>query len=155
MPGPLPTGKAVRRNAPTIPTTRLPVSGRKGRAPNPPDWVTLGEAGAAFWAWAWKQPQALAWDTGTRPALARRAMLEDLFMAAAAVGDRVEGLLSRMESLDVQLGLTPKAMAQLRWQIVADEEQAPDVSDEVAAKKAERQRRAQEIRAAASADAAR
>jgi hypothetical protein len=37
----------------------------------------LGEAGAAWWAWAWKLPQATAWDAGALYGLARRAQLED------------------------------------------------------------------------------
>lgn len=75
MPGPLPDASRRRRNAPSIPTTKLPVSGRKGRPPNPP--YELGAAGRAWWRWAWGLPQAMAWDSGALYALGRRAQLED------------------------------------------------------------------------------
>ena len=54
MPGPLPTDDKRRRNAPTIPTTKLPAAGRKGRVPKVPPAYTLGDAGAAWWKWAWR-----------------------------------------------------------------------------------------------------
>lgn len=38
----------------------------------------LGDAGAAWWAWAWSTPQAKRWDEGALYTIARRACLEDL-----------------------------------------------------------------------------
>lgn len=76
-PGPLPGTQTRRKNAPTIPTTRLPAGGRKGRPPNLPAGYKLGEAGQNWWRWAWATPQAAAWDTGSRYTIARRAQLED------------------------------------------------------------------------------
>ncbi len=77
--GPLPKepSKRRRRNSPTIPSTNLPVGGRKGRAPGVPKAYKLGKAGRAWWAWAWKLPQATAWDSGALYVIARRAQLED------------------------------------------------------------------------------
>lgn len=145
--GPLPDPNARRRNAPTIPTTKLPAGGRKGRAPNPPDWVELGTAGTAWWKWAWRTPQAAAWSKGDLVMIARRASLEDdmslindadTFDVLDALGDEdgaalkfMIGRLVAMASgrlaiakemlqLDDRLGLTPKGMASLRWTIVAD-----------------------------------
>jgi hypothetical protein len=77
MPGPLPSPNARRRNAPTIPTTNLPAAGRKGRPPRPPAGYRFGEAGEQWWKWAWRLPQAAAWDAGALYHLARRAQLED------------------------------------------------------------------------------
>lgn len=77
MPGPLPNEKARRRNAPTIPTTDLPASGRKGPAPKAPAAYPLKTAGKAWWKWAWSLPQACAWDDGSLYVAARRASLED------------------------------------------------------------------------------
>lgn len=77
MSGPLPKPQSRRRNPPTIPTTSLPVSGRKGRTPRVPSEYKLGDAGRAWWKWAWGLPQAMAWDSGSLYALARRARLED------------------------------------------------------------------------------
>ena len=75
--GPLPTKNPRRRNAPTVPTTNLPARGRTAAVPKPPAGVELGRAARAWWAWAWKTPQAAAWSAGDAYALARRARLED------------------------------------------------------------------------------
>src|SRR4051812_30418000 len=88
MPGPVPQPTRRRTNAPTIPTTNLPPAGRSGPVPKLPAWVTLEAAGSAWWAWAWKSPQAAAWNKGHEPVVARRAALED---DLATVGE-VEGL---------------------------------------------------------------
>jgi hypothetical protein len=117
MPGPLPDPASRRRNAPTIPTTRLAASGRSDPAPACP--YDLGEAGSAWWAWAWALPQALAWSVGDLYAVARRARLEDEAEPSVA-------MLRTMTELDGKLGLTPEAMAKLRWQIVSDQ---PAVAD--------------------------
>jgi hypothetical protein len=145
MPGPLPNPEKRRRNAPTIDTSELPVDGRKGRAPACP--LELGGAGARWWAWAWRLPQATRWDDGSLYFVARRAVLED-HVAALSFGDsldlgdlfdegnreaqkRVEWalnqlrrnaagettLMKEMRELDNRLGLNPKAMAELRWSV--------------------------------------
>src|SRR4051812_41538619 len=75
MPGPLPSPQTRRRNAPTIAGTELPAEGRKGRTPKCP--YELGPAGATWWKWAWRLPQATRWDAGSMYAVARRAQLED------------------------------------------------------------------------------
>lgn len=170
--GPLPNPKRRRRNAPTIPTTQLPVSGRQGPAPAVPSWIKLEKSGRAWWAWAWSTPQAVAWgdSVGQEPIVARRAQLEDDLdaleqikgldldwldqedyesakalrivknVARLAIG-RLQ-VLAAMKDLDNQLGLTPQAMARLRWTIVADPVEDADVpvstpaaSDELAEKR--------------------
>jgi hypothetical protein len=168
--GPLPDPKHHRRNAPTIPTTNLPAGGRQGPAPRiPKGSVELGAAGRAWWRWAWSTPQAAAWDAGSFQVVLRRARLEDAValleefdlgeppsdpaevpeyletlkwviqvLKGAATG--VLGVMREMRELDDRLGLTPKAMAQLRWSIVAEEE--PErVAVEVVDRLAERRRR--------------
>ena len=160
-PGPLPGANTRRTNSPTIPTTRLPAGGRKGRPPNPPEGYNLAEAGRNWWKWAWGTPQACAWDPGAKYAVARRARLEDdlavigefdphaldWFFSSLELSDekavqeamrelgRIIGDLQRlaggklaiekeMRELDKRLGLDPKALAELRWVIVADEQPA-------------------------------
>lgn len=112
----------------------------------PPDCpYDLAEAGSAWWAWAWRTPQAVRWDASATYTIARRAQLEDEFAALDfrdelealdlfADGDeeaarRVEWALSalrraavgsvvlskEMRELEAQLGLGPKAMAALGW----------------------------------------
>lgn len=143
--GPLPDENRVRRNAPTIPTTQLPASGRKGPAPTPPVGAGLGAAGKRWWKWAWSTPQAAAWASGHEGVVARRASLEDDLAALADVqsldlADVLDeeaarfrstvqrlaalatgrlAILREMRELDDRLGLTPKAMAALRWTIAA------------------------------------
>lgn len=147
MKGPLPDPNARRRNAPTIPTTALPASGRKGRPPKCP--YELGPDGASWWKWAWTTPQAYAWDAGSHYALGRRARLEDDLASLGFIDEvnlhdllqtdreaekRVEfalmtlkrsassklALEKEMRELDVKFGLTPESMAKLRWTIVDD-----------------------------------
>ncbi|MGE0138645.1 MAG: hypothetical protein AB7R77_12560 [Ilumatobacteraceae bacterium] len=100
MPGPLPQEHRRRRNAPTIPTTSLPVDGRKGRPPNPPSWVELGAHGKAFWVWAWGTPQAAAWNKGHHVAIAHRASLEDDLAALVDYADGVN--LEDLLALDTE-----------------------------------------------------
>lgn len=169
MSGPLPDPNRRRRNAPTIPTTNLPASGRKGSIPTVPK--SLGAAGRAWWRWAWRTPQAAAWGVGMghERVVERRASLEDDLAALEIVdgldmldvfgGDadalkdtvrRLAGLASgrlsimrEMRELDDRLGLSPKAMAALRWTVVADAP-APSVggstADDAVANELERRR---------------
>lgn len=151
MPGPLPKPDRRRRNQPTIPTTKLPASGRAGSMPSAPK--TLGPDGKAWWRWAWKTPQAAGWSTGDRAVIARRArleddlaVLEDLDFGPPPIDrDELEAWLEgitfavqtlrrlaggglavakEMRELDDRLGLTPKGRLALRWEIVKDEEPA-------------------------------
>lgn len=150
MPGPLPQPARRRRNAPTIPTTPLPKGGRSGRAPATPDGYRLGKQGRSWWSWAWKTPQAAAWDAGAVYVVARRAQLEDdvaalsdvhgldaldalgadtarefkfLIQRLAALATSKVSLLKEMRELDDRLGLSPKSMAALRWSL--DDPDAP------------------------------
>lgn len=151
MPGPLPTGTARRRNAPTIAGTVLPSEGRQGSVPKPPRWRKLGPSGKAWWAWAWRTPQAAAWPDSMIDFVARRAALEDdlrtldeapvldledvldvepseRLRAVEAIIRRLHSLaggrlavMREMRELDNRLGLNPKALGELRWTIAADE----------------------------------
>lgn len=148
--GPLPKANTRRRNAPTIESTALPATGRKGRPPKCP--YTLAKAGKAWWKWAWGLPQAAKWDDGALYFLARRAQLEDELAILESFGEgaselydllagaddeaikRVEfalrtlkrhatgsiTLMREMRELDNRLGLNPKALAELRWEIGAE-----------------------------------
>lgn len=143
MPGPLPDPRRRRVNAPTIPTTALPASGRQGSAPRVPSWVKLGSAGKAWWRWAWSTPQACGWASGHEVAVARRASLEDELLVADP-GAPKRAVEREMRELEDRFGLTPKGMAALRWEIVPDPvaEDAGDVDavDEVAQRRAERRK---------------
>lgn len=154
--GPLPDPTSRRRNVPTIPTTKLPASGRKGRPPQVPKGYDLGPAGKRYWLWAWRTPQAAAWDSAAVYTVARRAQLEDLYAAL----EEVEGLdvadllgqpqedaerqlrwlirslkalasnglavMKEKRELDGKLGLNPEALSRLRWTIVDDSQAVDD-----------------------------
>lgn len=158
--GPLPNPNRRRTNPPTIPTTKLPASGYQGEIPECP--YRLEAAGEAWWLWAWRTPQASAWDPGSLYSLARRARLEDTLAALHLIDDfelldlfaqgdiearsRVEWALrtlkasasgalavqKEMRELDDKFGLTAKGLAALRWTIV------PDGADEKPAPRAAR-----------------
>jgi hypothetical protein len=157
MPGPLPDPESVRRNAPTIPTTKLPAGGRRGAIPEVPRWRQLGVAGREWWDWAWHTPQACSWDDGQLLKVADRASLEDDLIAvhradevedflrdvgnaadltelkavvrhmAALISGRLS-ILQRISELDDRLGLSPKGRDQLRLKIVADDDYYPKTS---------------------------
>lgn len=148
--GPLPVEGARRRNAPTIPTTNLPAGGFAGPIPKCP--YSLAKAGRGWWRWAWRTPQAAAWDDGALYFVARRAQLEDEHTILGEFGEGFDelhellrgaddeavrsvefalGTLKRlatnatnlkreMRELEERLGLTPKALAALRWKVVDD-----------------------------------
>jgi hypothetical protein len=104
----------------------------------------------AWWEWAWHTPQAAAWDDGQAMTVAHRASLEDdlriqnqvdnldflelmnksdeeavrrVIRALAALATGRVALMKECRALDADLGLTPKGMAALRWQVVADKKQ--------------------------------
>lgn len=111
-----PNPDAVRRNARVGPVL-LPKGGRKGPAPRWP----LGKQSAAervAWAALWATPHAAAWERleWTRT-VARycRVMIQAEEVGATAA------ILGQTAILEDRLGLTPKAMRMLMWEIVADE----------------------------------
>lgn len=176
-PGPLPTGTAIRRNKPTIPTTNLPVSGRSTPVPDPPECYEFGPAAADWWGWAWRTPQACAWDDGSLFVVARRAQLEDdlksldradsldaligqdpdqvtLFLKflvgelKALAGNKL-AVAREMRELDDRLGLTPKGLASNRWKIVADDQVASDAQGPKSGAKPKKGRALQAVPASA------
>lgn len=144
--GPLPDPNAVRRNAPTIPTTELPASGRKGPVPEPPAWAKIPARGPvrSWWAWAWSTPEAALWSEGDMQSVVRLAWL----MGSADVSDpKVAGVVQQLEA---NLGLSPKAKLAMRVKIVADAESADqDSRSELGRRRAERRKRIESAAAAA------
>lgn len=166
----LPNPNRRRANAPTIPTRALPAGGRTAPAPRVPAFARLGTAGKAWWRWAWKTPQAAAWAGGHEGIVARRASLEDdlaaleavegldfldvlgadragevktaIIRLAALAGNRLS-ILREIRELEDRLGLSPKGMAQLHWEIVATAptEDQDTARDEVTSRRAERRAR--------------
>lgn len=105
----------VRRH-PRAGPLKLPAGGRKG--PTPP-WPIPGGASVAvlkLWDDLWHTPQAVAWERyeWTR-VIARYAIIA----VAAEQMDRYA--MGEARQLEDKLGLTPKAMRLLLWEVVEDE----------------------------------
>lgn len=122
MPGPAPTDPASRRrrNA-SVGKTVLPAGGRVGGAP---EWPIAGRDCPEVWADLWRMPQSAAWE---RMALVRTvahyAMV--LEVVEASEGLPAAAVLQEMRQMEDRLGLNPKAMRSLLWEVAAGD----DVSD--------------------------
>lgn len=107
----------VRRNPRSGPTL-LPADGRKG---DPPAWPLPGRLTAAereAWAQLWSTPQAVAWEKlGWTRTVARYCRV----MVESEKRDATAALLAQATALEDRLGLTPKSMRMLLWQIATDE----------------------------------
>jgi hypothetical protein len=105
----------VRRNSRVGPL-RLPAEGRSGATPK---WPLDGRPSTPekrAWVELWSTPQAVAWERlGWTRTVARYAKL---LLAAEALN---KDALAEARQLEDRLGLTPKAMRLLLWEIVADE----------------------------------
>lgn len=117
MPGPPPKVNPVRKNARTGPL-KLPSEGRKDP---PPSWPLPGEQSATEWdAWKqlWSTPQAVAWEQlGWTRTVARYCRV----MVAAEEPGAAAMVMAEARQLEDRLGLTPKSMRMLLWEIAADE----------------------------------
>ncbi len=118
MPGPAPNPQAVRRNARVGPL-RLPAEGRQGP---PPAWPfrNLWPTEEPVWQALWATPQAVAWEqmgSGMVRAVARFVRL------GTAVDDGTPDprVFTALQQLEDRLGLNPKAMRTLMWEVVGDE----------------------------------
>lgn len=116
MPGPPPKIDPARRHARVGPL-RLPVEGRQGE---PPPWPLGRQSAAEKKAWLdlWRTPHAVAWERlGWTRTVARYCR----FLVVAETGMAAPAELSQVIALEDRLGLTPKAMRMLLWEIVSDE----------------------------------
>jgi hypothetical protein len=134
MPGPPPKREPVRRNA-RVGTLKLPAEGRRGEVP---DWPLASRptvAEKAAWIELWSTPQAVAWERfGWTRTVARYCRV----MVAAEKPRAASTLLGQATALEDRLGLTPKSMRALLWEIAYDEvaeqrESAPDVRERIRA----------------------
>jgi|SRR6266540_2451405 len=94
-------------------------------------WPLPGQMTAAerkAWAQLWVTPQAVAWERlGWLRTIARYCRV----MVESEKRDAPMKALAEARQLEDRLGLTPKAMRMLLWEIVSDEvaEQRQDPSD--------------------------
>jgi len=116
MPGPPPKLDPARRHTRVGPL-RLPAEGRQGE---PPLWPLTRQSTVERKAWAdlWHTPHAVAWERlGWTRTVARYCR----FLVVAEAGDATPAELSQVLALEDRLGLTPKAMRMLLWEIATDE----------------------------------
>lgn len=116
MPGPAPSGNPVRRNSRIGPLS-LPAQGRQGEAPPWPLPGEFSDVERQTWRQLWATPQAVAWERmGWTRTVARycRAVV----LAESSMNPQ---LLGQVCTLEDRLGLTPKAMRMLLWEIATDE----------------------------------
>lgn len=111
---PQPPSFQPRGRNPRVGPLILPGEGRLG---DPPVWPLPGrvlKAERDAWAQLWRTPQAHAWEQlGWVRTVARYCRM----MVAAEARDAAPGLLAQVTALEDRLGLTPKAMRLLLWQI--------------------------------------
>lgn len=117
--GPPPSPNARRRNArPAF--RRLHATGRPGV---PPVWPLGGRATKqelALWEQLWASPQATAWEEmGWVRTVARYARIT----VAAERPKAIAAVMSEARQLEDRLGLNPKAMRSLGWEIATDTSQ--------------------------------
>lgn len=107
----------ARRNARTGPL-KLPAEGRKGEVPVWPLPGRMSGAEREAWVQLWGTPQAVAWERmGWTRAVARYCRV----MVEAEQRDAPAKAMQEARQFEDRLGLTPKAMRMLLWEIVADE----------------------------------
>lgn len=113
----VPKFEPARRNA-RVGVLWLPAKGRQG---DPPPWpLPSGRSAAekAAWIQLWRTPQAHAWELlGWTRTVGRYCRL----MCRAEELDSYAALHAQATALEDRLGLTPKAMRLLLWQIAPDE----------------------------------
>lgn len=111
-----PKPDAVRRNARVGPVI-LPAGGRKAPAPK---WPLSAPTPAEREAWTqlWATPHAVVWE---RMEWIRTVARYCRVMVAAEQRGAPASLIAQAAILEDRLGLTPKAMRMLLWEVVADE----------------------------------
>ena len=145
MPGPAPKqpGQRRRRNIPAGGEWQeLPREGRKGK---PPVWP-LGACSAEMdkhWRRLWRTPQATKWQDvkGSDLMVARYVTLTmELYDLGAMRVSAQIAAFPELRLLEDGLGLSPKGMQQLRWQLAPDEPVAVEEPSGVATMAAYRAR---------------
>jgi len=96
----------------------LPAGGRKGPTPMWPLQTSASAEELAHWARLWRKPQAVVWEEQELDEIVARYCR---IAVAASQVDATAALMAQASSLEDRLGLTPRAMRMLLWQIAPDE----------------------------------
>lgn len=115
--GPPPNPNAQRRNARVGPQ-KLPKGGRKGAIPKWPLAIEPSEEEYKAWRELWRTPQAVIWQQQewTRFVARYCRVMVEAEQPKAKFQVRAEA-----RQMEDKLGLTPKAMKMLMWEVVEDE----------------------------------
>lgn len=123
MPGPPPKDPSQRRRrSPKPGFEQLPPEGRVAPAP---EWP-FGEpsaAEAAKWEELWRLPQAIKWEQMHCEDIVA-LYVRTLVQAVVSLDDK---LMTQCRQLDRNLGLSPKAMRDLQWEVGTPREPEEDV----------------------------
>lgn len=117
MPNP-PKTDPVRHTPKSRGLQHLPSGGREGKTPKWPLGKPPSEAEKQAWRELWKLPQAAMWEQQQCFRMVGRycrAMVE------AEQPEAQSGLHAQVTAMEDRLGLTPKAMRLLLWEITVDE----------------------------------
>lgn len=124
--GPAPSPNARRRNVrPAF--RRLPLAGRRG---DPPAFPLARSTAAerALWAELWASPQACAWEElGWIRTVARYTRIAIMAERRTAHGY----VLTEARQLEDRLGLNPRAMRSLGWEITGDAAESTSEASDV------------------------
>ena len=118
MPLPKPNAGPSRRGL--LATDRiLPAAGRQGPPPKWPSGHKPSRAERAAWRRLWSLPQAVAWETlpGIPEVVERYARASCAVAKDLDEGQVRAAMLAQLRGLESDLGLTPAALARLRWSI--------------------------------------
>ena len=117
-PLPQPWAAPSRRRSPT--DRELPAAGRTAPPPAWPSGHRPTPEEAATWARLWALPQAVAWEQlpGVGEVVARYCRLTVVVSSQLNDGDVKAATLGQLRALEADLGLSPVALARLRWRIV-------------------------------------
>jgi hypothetical protein len=114
---PLPKRTTMRRNSPGW-TTLAPDP--KRRVPVPPDWLTVAER--RLWRSLWRGPLGGLWD----PSLDVHVLGDWFRLRRLAGADEPKGVVfAQLRAIEDRLGLSPKARAQMRVELVEAADRPP------------------------------
>ena len=116
---PLPSSHSDARRGASV-DRLLPAEGRPGAAPDWPTSHTPSEDELTAWESLWALPQAVAWESlpGAAHVVARYVRLGIAVDAMLDAGEPAAALVAQLRGLEADLGMSPAALARLRWRIV-------------------------------------
>ncbi len=130
MPGPPPKDPTLKRRRTATPGFKvLPHEGRQGEPPEFPLPAAHPEE-VKMWNALWTLPQAIEWERMRNYDMV--ALYVRTYIAATLSVDNTK-LLAEVRQLDAKIGLSPRAMREMRWE--TDEPNGEEPEDDASAVK--------------------